>query len=263
MGNGRGPRSLDRTSPVPLWTQLLEDIRRRSKNGEFVAELLAEMGLVAQYEVSRNTVREAMRRLRSDGVVVASRGGDPVWSRKPRSSTHSAPSTACSRRSRRPRLSSAPMMVCTDHEVSKSPAVRRLHDLTLTSLQQCGPPGGGHIRTNSRVVHGAGRRLHDQTRRGDDYPEGCAKRERPEPCSSNVAHSSRQCHVGVEDEMCSRTLGSVATKRTLCSFCGKGQADVRIVAGPNVWICDECVQLCCDIVWPDERFPWLPPAPDG
>ncbi len=34
-----------------------------------------------------------------------------------------------------------------------------------------------------------------------------------------------------------------------CSFCGKGQRQVRkLIAGPNVYICDECVELCNDIV---------------
>ena len=50
-------------------------------------------------------------------------------------------------------------------------------------------------------------------------------------------------------------------KRTYCSFCGKGPDDVRIVAGMNLWIYDECVQLCCDIFWPDEVFPWSLPGP--
>lgn len=34
-----------------------------------------------------------------------------------------------------------------------------------------------------------------------------------------------------------------------CSFCGKTQDQVRkIVAGPNVYICDECINLCHEIV---------------
>ncbi|MDO4567412.1 MAG: ATP-dependent Clp protease ATP-binding subunit ClpX [Clostridia bacterium] len=34
-----------------------------------------------------------------------------------------------------------------------------------------------------------------------------------------------------------------------CSFCGKSQADVRrLVAGPNVYICNECVELCLEII---------------
>lgn len=34
-----------------------------------------------------------------------------------------------------------------------------------------------------------------------------------------------------------------------CSFCGKGQDDVRkLIAGPTVYICDECIELCNDII---------------
>lgn len=40
------------------------------------------------------------------------------------------------------------------------------------------------------------------------------------------------------------------TKNTLyCSFCGKSQHEVRkLIAGPTVFICDECVELCNDII---------------
>jgi len=32
-----------------------------------------------------------------------------------------------------------------------------------------------------------------------------------------------------------------------CSFCGKSQNDVRkLIAGPTVYICDECIELCND-----------------
>src|SRR6266568_4686606 len=35
----------------------------------------------------------------------------------------------------------------------------------------------------------------------------------------------------------------------LCSFCGKGQHQVgKLVAGPHVFICDECIELCMTIV---------------
>lgn len=38
-------------------------------------------------------------------------------------------------------------------------------------------------------------------------------------------------------------------KQLKCSFCGKAQEQVkRLVAGPNVYICDECVDLCSDIL---------------
>ena len=34
-----------------------------------------------------------------------------------------------------------------------------------------------------------------------------------------------------------------------CSFCGKSQHEVRkLIAGPSVYICDECVELCNDII---------------
>ncbi len=44
-----------------------------------------------------------------------------------------------------------------------------------------------------------------------------------------------------------------AAPRTLyCSFCGKSQHDVRkLIAGPSVYICDECVELCLDIIRDD------------
>ncbi len=39
------------------------------------------------------------------------------------------------------------------------------------------------------------------------------------------------------------------TKQLKCSFCGKPQSQVRrLIAGPGVYICDECVELCADIV---------------
>jgi hypothetical protein len=34
-----------------------------------------------------------------------------------------------------------------------------------------------------------------------------------------------------------------------CSFCGKGQREIgKLIAGPEVFICDECVCLCTDIM---------------
>ena len=34
-----------------------------------------------------------------------------------------------------------------------------------------------------------------------------------------------------------------------CSFCGKGQKEVKkLIAGPTVYICDECIGLCNDII---------------
>jgi ferredoxin len=49
-----------------------------------------------------------------------------------------------------------------------------------------------------------------------------------------------------------------------CSFCRKGQDDVRkLIAGPDVYICDECVAVCVDIIAYDARTGGTPsPPPD-
>jgi ATP-dependent Clp protease ATP-binding subunit ClpX len=45
------------------------------------------------------------------------------------------------------------------------------------------------------------------------------------------------------------------SKNTLyCSFCGKSQHEVRkLIAGPNVFICNECVELCTDIIREEDK----------
>lgn len=46
-----------------------------------------------------------------------------------------------------------------------------------------------------------------------------------------------------------RTDGEKGGKLLYCSFCGKSQHEVRkLIAGPSVYICDECVELCNDII---------------
>lgn len=43
--------------------------------------------------------------------------------------------------------------------------------------------------------------------------------------------------------------GSESKNTLYCSFCGKSQHEVRkLIAGPTVFICDECVELCMDII---------------
>jgi GntR family transcriptional regulator len=70
-------RRLDRRSALPLWAQLRADLRRRLAAGAFGEEFPGELALVAEYQVSRHTVRAAVRELRADGVVVAERGRRP------------------------------------------------------------------------------------------------------------------------------------------------------------------------------------------
>lgn len=60
----------------------------------------------------------------------------------------------------------------------------------------------------------------------------------------------------------SNTTGD--SKNTLyCSFCGKSQHEVRkLIAGPTVFICDECVELCMDIIREETKSSGLK-ASDG
>jgi hypothetical protein len=52
----------------------------------------------------------------------------------------------------------------------------------------------------------------------------------------------------------SKIGGSDAKNSLHCSFCGKGQHEVRkLIAGPTVFICDECVELCLDIIGEENK----------
>ena len=52
----------------------------------------------------------------------------------------------------------------------------------------------------------------------------------------------------------SKIGGSDAKSSIYCSFCGKGQHEVRkLIAGPTVFICDECVELCMDIIGEENK----------
>jgi ATP-dependent Clp protease ATP-binding subunit ClpX len=43
--------------------------------------------------------------------------------------------------------------------------------------------------------------------------------------------------------------GTTSEKTLYCSFCGKSQHEVKkLIAGPSVFICDECIDLCNDII---------------
>ena len=47
-------------------------------------------------------------------------------------------------------------------------------------------------------------------------------------------------------------MSKIEDKQVRCSFCGKREGQVkRLIAGPGVFICDECIDLCCDILHDD------------
>src|SRR5262252_5256268 len=52
----------------------------------------------------------------------------------------------------------------------------------------------------------------------------------------------------------SKVLGGDSKGTLHCSFCGKSQHEVRkLIAGPTVFICDECVELCKDIIQEEKK----------
>lgn len=66
--------ALDRSSPLPLWAQIVEDLRRRLLAGEFEQHFPTDEELTRHYDVSRQTGREAVRHLIHEGLVVRQRG---------------------------------------------------------------------------------------------------------------------------------------------------------------------------------------------
>lgn len=67
-------RPVDRSSPLPLWAQVLEDLRRRLDGDEFTTRFPTDAELMAEYAVSRHTVRDAVRRLQDEGLLSRERG---------------------------------------------------------------------------------------------------------------------------------------------------------------------------------------------
>lgn len=46
-------------------------------------------------------------------------------------------------------------------------------------------------------------------------------------------------------------MAKTEEKQICCSFCGKGENDARLIAGPGVYICSDCVQTCCELLQTD------------
>jgi GntR family transcriptional regulator len=73
---------LDRSSPLPLWAQLEGDLKRRLDSGEFDdGAFPTDLMLTGAYDVSRHTVREAIRHLNKTGVLKRERGRGTVVNR--------------------------------------------------------------------------------------------------------------------------------------------------------------------------------------
>ena len=64
----------------------------------------------------------------------------------------------------------------------------------------------------------------------------------------------------------SARVGTDSTSALRCSFCGKARREVlKLIAGPQVFICDECVAVCADMVAREreaqEQAALVPPEP--
>jgi ATP-dependent Clp protease ATP-binding subunit ClpX len=56
----------------------------------------------------------------------------------------------------------------------------------------------------------------------------------------------------------SKTSGGESKNTLYCSFCGKSQHEVRkLIAGPTVFICDECVELCMEIIREENKTSFM------
>lgn len=65
---------IDRASPLPLWAQLLALLQERIAAGGYVDGFPTDAELSAEFDVSRHTVRDAVRRLQEQGVLTRRRG---------------------------------------------------------------------------------------------------------------------------------------------------------------------------------------------
>ena len=70
---------------------------------------------------------------------------------------------------------------------------------------------------------------------------------------NDLVESMKMPAIGLH-EITYVTTGSHSKNTLFFSFCGKSQHEVRkLIAGPTVFICDECVELCMDIIREEEQ----------
>src|SRR3989441_9200068 len=81
---------------------------------------------------------------------------------------------------------------------------------------------------------------------------------RSSPSASSPHESQEHSRVSPRRSAMAGKRGDGESLR--CSFCNKDQRDVKkLIAGPTVYICDECVDICLDII-AEEREPDEPKA---
>src|SRR5258708_3529350 len=105
--------------------------------------------------------------------------------------------------------------------------------------------------------------LHQRPRhpRSPERPGRRPREPRPDGRGSLGRLPGRSGERGCRGRWCRRSGTTDMVKKNgdaevlRCSFCNKDQNDVRkLIAGPTVFICDECVEVCNDIIADDNRF---------
>jgi len=71
----------------------------------------------------------------------------------------------------------------------------------------------------------------------------------------NIGRDPGAKNSGVSSSAPDHSQKSDEDRLLYCSFCGKSQHEVRkLIAGPSVFICDECTDLCVDIIGEETRL---------
>src|SRR5213078_3039312 len=82
-------------------------------------------------------------------------------------------------------------------------------------------------------------------------PPHCARQHRPLGCKLFGVERARW-------KTMSKAGGGESKNTLYCSFCGKSQHEVRkLIAGPTVFICDECVELCMEIIREENKTSFM------
>jgi ClpX C4-type zinc finger protein len=88
--------------------------------------------------------------------------------------------------------------------------------------------------------------------RDQQYAEWLSE-QRGIPLAEALAHAHRRPLSRAAQAVAARAKPRTASSN-YCAFCGKSQHEVRqLIAGPSVFICNECVELCSNIIHDGQR----------
>src|SRR5471032_2656134 len=96
-------------------------------------------------------------------------------------------------------------------------------------------------------------------------PACCAKQHKPSRLKAAKARGGKKVprrgqkgRKGPGGRRMSKASGGESKNTLYCSFCGKSQHEVRkLIAGPTVFICDECVELCMEIIREENKTSFM------